>query len=347
MASTGGWRRTLSAAFLTLVVFPAPATAQPRTDVVTLRNGDRITGEVMRLDRGRLEFKTDDAGTIYFEWDKIQSLEATRHFDVSTTDGRRFLGSLRGQPPQSLVVVQADGPVTIPTWQITAITPIGESFWSKLDGSVDIGFSYTRSSEIAQLNLNASTVYRRPAFEARADLSGTLTQSGDDEQRDDRGTITASYLRFRGRRWFVAGGMGFETNESLGLQLRSQLAVTAGPRLVNSNRAQVAVGAGLSVNQERRTDAGTSQNLEGILTFRSSYFTYDRPKTNVDVALQYFPSLSDWGRQRLQLDASFKRELWKDVFVALNLFDTYDSRPPSVEFKTNDIGIVFSFGLTY
>jgi len=39
----------------------APAAAGKRTDVVTLRNGDRITGEVKRLDRGQLEFKTDDA----------------------------------------------------------------------------------------------------------------------------------------------------------------------------------------------------------------------------------------------------------------------------------------------
>ena len=44
---------------------------QGRTDVVTLANGDRITGEVVRLERGRLEFKTDDAGTLYLEWDKL------------------------------------------------------------------------------------------------------------------------------------------------------------------------------------------------------------------------------------------------------------------------------------
>ena len=40
------------------------AAAQGRTDVVTIANGDRITGEVVRLERGRLEIKTDDAGTL-------------------------------------------------------------------------------------------------------------------------------------------------------------------------------------------------------------------------------------------------------------------------------------------
>jgi hypothetical protein len=51
----------------------------------------------------------------------------------------------------------------------------------------------------------------------------------------------------------------------------------------------------------------------------SLYYTYDRPKTNLDINLQYHPSLSDPGRQRVQLDAGVKREFWKDMFVAVNL----------------------------
>ena len=54
-----------------------------------------ITGEIIRLERGRLEFKTDDAGTLYLEWDKLASLVAMRRFEVLTTDGLRFLGIAR------------------------------------------------------------------------------------------------------------------------------------------------------------------------------------------------------------------------------------------------------------
>src|SRR4029453_17665742 len=55
-----------------LVVWTTAAIgAQGKTDVVTLANGDRITGEVVRVTRGRLEFSTDDVGTLYLEWDKL------------------------------------------------------------------------------------------------------------------------------------------------------------------------------------------------------------------------------------------------------------------------------------
>ena len=81
--------------------------------------------------------------------------------------------------------------------------------------------------------------------------------------------------------------------------------------------------------------------------FETSFYTYDRPKTNLDVSFQYYPSLSNTGRQRVQLDAGVKRELWKDLFAALNLYNTYDNRPPNPAADTNDVGIVLSIGWTY
>ena len=87
--------RDMALVALGLALYPgATLYAQPKTDVVTFANGDRITGEVKQLDRGRLEFSTDDAGTLYLEWDKLVSVVATRIVEVVTSDGRRFLGSL-------------------------------------------------------------------------------------------------------------------------------------------------------------------------------------------------------------------------------------------------------------
>ena len=342
----GGWRFILPAALVIVVVLDTPAHAQ-KTDIVTLGNGDRITGEVSSLNRGQLQYKTDDQGTIYIEWDKVATVTSTAQFEVGTSDGQRFVGSLRSDPGRVLVVLAAAGPVPLLMTDVTVITTIGRSFWAKLDGSIDIGFSYTKSSDIAQLNVNTGTLYRSPSFEARLTASATATQTSDEEGRDDRGTVQASYLRYRGKRWFVGGGAGVETNESLGITLRSQVSGAVGQRLVNTNRAQLAIGGGLSVNDEHGVDTEPTQNIEAIMTFRTSYYAYDYPKTNIDVSFQYFPSLSDFGRQRIQFDSSFRRELWKDVFLAVNVFDTFDSQPPSADAEKNDVGVVLSFGWSY
>ena len=321
--------------------------AQGRTDVVTLANGDRITGEVIRLERGRLEFKTDDAGTLYLEWENIQSVVAARLVEAVTTDGRRFLGTLGPSTPRSLNIVGPEGIGALAMEEVTLIHPIGRSFWSRLDGSIDVGYSYTRSSGVAQLNLNSNTVFRRPASQARLMGSLTQTQKDDDSGRDDRGAVEASYALYPWQRWFFITAGRFETNESLGLVLRSQIGGAFGPRLINSNRAQLAVGAGLVFNDEIGLDVERTQNVEGLLVFQTSYYTYDRPTTNLDIGLQYYPSLSDLGRQRMQLDASVKREVWKDLFVAVTLYNTFDSRPPNPTAENNDVGVVLSVGWTY
>lgn len=328
------------------LAWAGPLSAQGKTDVVTLANGDRITGEVKKLERGRLEFSTDDAGTLYFEWDKLVSVVANRFVEVLTTSGERYLGSLVAGQPRTVTVSTGLGDVPLPMATVTSILPIGRSFWSKLDGSIDAGFTYTQSSGIAQLTLNSDTVYRKPASSFRFTASATQTRQRDSDD-DDRATAEMSYLRYPWHRWFMFVTGRFENNRSLGLELRSQAGIAFGPRLVNSNRAQMAAGAGIVVNNEQGVDVGATQNIEGLLLWRTSYFTYDRPRTNLDLAVQYYPSLSDPGRNRVQLDAAVKREFFKDFFAALSLYNTFDSRPPNPDAEKNDIGVVVSFGWSY
>jgi hypothetical protein len=325
----------------------ASVDAQGRTDVVTLLNGDHITGEVKNVDRGRLEFKTDDAGTLYLEWDKLANLVSARIVEVVTTQGVRYVGTLGPAAVKSLAVVSPSGATTLPMSDVALIRTIGRSFWSKLDGSVDAGYSFTRSSGVSQLNLNSDTTYRQVAARMRLTASATITQQTDDPGRDDRASLDASYLRYPWQRWFIIGAARFESNESVGVELRSQVGGAIGPRLVNTSRAQVALGGGIVVNDERGVDVASVRNVEGFFTFGASYFTYDRPKTNLDVNVQYFPSLSNLGRHRLQVDAALKRELLKDFFVSFNLFDTFDNRPPNPAADRNDVGIVFSLGWSY
>ena len=262
-----------------LVLSSAIASGAKRTDVVTLLNGDRITGEITELKRGRLEIKTDDAGTLNVEWDKVATVDAARWFEVTTSDGWRLLGSL-GRTSGRYVVIRGDDSVLpLPLSDITNIVPIGKSLWAKLDGSIDAGFTYTQSSGIAQTTLNSDTEYRRPAFAFRLTASATLTRLDDDSEPDDRAALDFSYVRYRGRRWFISGAARLESNESLGLLLRSQVGAVVGQRLVNTNRAQFEVGGGLGANHEVGVDTDPTDNIEGMLVMRTSFYSY-RPAQN-------------------------------------------------------------------
>jgi hypothetical protein len=336
--------------FLSLCVclsIAAPAWCQPKTDVVTLSNGDHITGEITSLSRGRLALKTDDAGTINIEWDKIRRIQSTRLFEIETTDGRRLLGSISSPQDRQIAIGVLANPLTFAMDDVTRLTPIGASFWSKLEGSVNAGFSYSHSAQLSQITFNQDAVYRRPAFQFRMASAATLTQQQGAED-DNRASLSGDYIRYRGLRWFIASGGRLESNQSLGLVLRSQAGGTVGLRLVNTNRAQFETGAGMVFNNEKAVDQTEStQNLEAVFMVNTSYYTYDSPKTTIDFSTLYYPSLSQAGRQRVQIDSSFNREIVKDLTLTFSVFYTFDSKPPKEGAARTDVGIVTSLGWSF
>ena len=50
--------------------------ASASTDVIYFHNGDRLTGKIKSLERGKFRFKTDATGTISIEWDDIAYLNS-------------------------------------------------------------------------------------------------------------------------------------------------------------------------------------------------------------------------------------------------------------------------------
>ena len=81
--------------------------------------------------------RTNDIGTVNIEWDNVAKVEAARYFEVVTTNGSRYLGSLGPATAGAMAVVTPAGPVTLPLGDVISIAPIGASFWTKLDGSIN------------------------------------------------------------------------------------------------------------------------------------------------------------------------------------------------------------------
>src|SRR5262249_57911906 len=79
-------------------------------------------------------------------------------------------------------------------------------------------------------------------------------------------------------------------------------------------------------------------SAEAIVAVDYSRFMYEFPNLTLNGRLQVIPSLTDSGRVRLQLDASVRREIISDLYVAVSIFDSYDSRPPTEGAAQNDYG---------
>ena len=337
----------LAAAVLLLAgAAPSPALAA-KTDVVVLRNGDRLTGEVRELNRGRLSLQTDDIGTIDIEWDKVASVDAAATFSVEDQDGRQFFGALRpGLRPAELRIVSTLGDWTLDLLRVVVIQRLGATFWQRLDGSIDAGVSYTSSSELLKIDLSARIVMTRRTYEVSLDGESTMTRQTDVEDTR-RNNLTLAYGRRYSNHWVAFGQGQVEQNRELGFDVRGALAAGGGRYLVQSRRQRLLSGLALSVNREKPLEGETTTNIEAALLLTYDLFAYDFPKVDVYADLVGFASLSDWGRTRLEADVRVKRELVKDFTISLRAYESYDSRPPTAGADRHDYGASFGFGWTF
>jgi hypothetical protein len=326
---------------------PGLAPAAPKTDVVVLRNGDRLTGEVREVDRGRLTFKTDDAGTLAIEWDKVKSLDAGATFEVDEITGRQYLGSLRpGTRDGDLRIVNVNGEHAVPLVEVVRIHRLGATLWQRLDGSVDAGASYASSSELITLDLAARIVLTRAGHQFELDGSSTMSRQPDVEDTR-RNTLSFGYERRPPGRWIAFTSAQLEQNRELGFDLRSSLAGGGGRYLVQGRRHELITALGLRVNREKPLEGESSDSLEAAVFLTFDRFSWDYPKVDVYVTVGGFVSLTESGRWRVEADMRVKREIFKDFSVSLRVYESHDSEPVTEGAARDDYGGSFGFGWSF
>ena len=336
----------LSVSVLIVCGWPQPAWAQ-KTDTVVMNNGDRITVEIKKLERGRLEASTDGMGTLLIEWDDIDHLSNPARFEVRTQTGERYVGALASTGTARELVVAGDQSITLALDRVVLIAPANPSFWSQWDGAIDVGYDFAKAGDSTQWTLSSSFTRRAVRLETR--LTGSSFFSSKQGAEDtSRHSLGINFLRFIGERWGLLAIGRFDHNDELQLALRSQAGGGYQYRFVQTNSALFGSAAGVAVNREEFLDDTPGQNnVEAVIATRFETFSFDTPKTDVTAAFLVFPSLTDWGRIRLELDVSVRRELVKDFFFSLSFQDSFDSDPPSQNATRNDFNVVSSFGWSF
>jgi uncharacterized protein DUF481 len=342
-----GRRLLLAALLLASASAGSTAAAAPKVDVVVLRNGSRIVGEIRSMSKSRLELKTDDMGTLQIEWDNIVSLTAPEFFEVEHMNGGLYFGALAPSTKADTVTIVADwGADQLPLSQIARIQLVKSGFWDKFRGSLDAGAGYTSATELLQLDLDAQLRYTRPRFEAFAQADAVVTQQpkADDTQRS---SLTLGYARIWPNRHRVFAQGSLEQNRELGFDLRSSLLGGWAYALARDRRNQLIGGAGLAVNREKPVEGESTTNLEAAFGLDYANFAYDFPNTDVQLTAFGFLGLNHWGRFRLEASASLRRELVSDFFFGLKGYESYDSEPPTAGSKKNDWGLSLSLGYSF
>ena len=216
-------------------------------DDVILENGDKITGKVVRLEKGLLVFNTEYAGEITIQVAKVSRISTDDPMVTTLIDGT----VRRAKNFYLLTTAEDDKPGEEKTPLDINIADVKDINLNptppiRFKGRTNVGITNERgNTDTDQYRIDAELVARTE--KQRFTLGGELNR----EQADNTTTVAnwkayGLYDYFIKPKWYLYGSSLFEHDEFADLDLRTTLGVGAGHQFFESDDINLSVSAGLA-----------------------------------------------------------------------------------------------------
>ena len=239
---------------LSLVIFlPLPLFARESTDVIVMKNGDRITCQVKALRGGVLSvWPPYVIETISVDWSKVARLESKQLFLVKMEDGTVHMGTLNsveataGGPMQIEVAETPAKKVVVDSSKMTEVGQTSEKFFQRFTGGGGLGVIYSKGNSSTQYSLTGLAGYPRERWATQLGLSSTLTASTG-ANVSTRNQLTAGALHLLPWNNYFYGGVGaFLHSAEQGIAGQTMLGGGVGRYFKNTSRTTFYVLGGVS-----------------------------------------------------------------------------------------------------
>ncbi len=341
-----------------LSIFCLPLlTAMLYADQVTLGNGDRLTGQIVKSDGKTLTLKTESVGTVDIKWDAIASLNSDKTVYVETTPNKKtYTGNVSTKDDSLVVTTEKNQTLTVPKSEVAALRSPDEQrahemaehpgFMQGWAGGANVSFALTggnsqtenlalgftaaRTGLRDKLSLYTNSVYsRNNASGAVPSVTANTVQGGIRYDHD----ITDRVFGF--------GSADFMADQLQGLNLRSVLGGGLGYHVIKREATTFDLLAGINYTRENYT--AFSRNFPGATLGEEFMHKFAKAGSTVlNEKFYFFPDLSSSGEYRTEFDFGTVTKLnkwfgWQNTFS-----DIYVTNPPAGK-KKNDI--LFATGL--
>jgi len=333
-------------------------------DQVTLTNGDRLTGYILRSDTKTLLLKTDNVGEVTIKWDAVVAISAPGPLHVGLSDGQTIVGAVEAGNGRFVITTQTAGVVTAARDTVQFIRNNEEQtkIQAEIDrfrnprlvdlwtGSLDLGFAASRGNadtETFTLATNATrsttrdkiAVYYTSIFSA-SNFSGGSRQTTANAKRGG-----VSYNLNLNKKTFAFGSVDLESDQFQSLDLRFVPAGGLGYHAITTKPTQLDLRLGADANREF-FNTGLNRTSAEILFGEDLSHKFARA-TSIEQRFAFFSNVSDTGAFRVNFDTTAVTAIRRWLSWQVTIRDKYLSNPVPGR-KKNDIlfstGVRLNFG---
>ncbi len=344
--------------FLAGAIFFLSIALGASADTVVMKNGDHLTGTVVKSDGKQLTLKTDYAGDVNLQWAAVKELTTDKPLFVVTPDKKTVSGKVTTENGE-LVLTPSNAPALhVPLANVTVLRDEAEqAAWEHSQhpgllenwaGGASVGLGLARgNSDTTNLSVafNAARTTlndKLAAYFASIYASSGVNGVSGVTANDIRGG--ARYDRNIVPKIFGFGSADFEYNETQDLDLRSILAGGLGYHALKSDSTTLDLLAGGDYTRENYS-TGTLRNIGGI-TVGETFFHKLGKTTTVNEQLFLYPDLTDTGNYRIAFDVGVSTKINKWLGWQTTASDRYLSNPiPGT--KSNDLILTTGLNISF
>ena len=335
-------RLALALASFVLAAFAAPLAA----DVVTLRNGDRVSGSIVESNEKSLTMKTEFLGEVEIQWEAVVGVEAPGKLYVTSGEGQTLVGPVKTVDDKLSVQTPSSGTVDIPLQQVAMLrnedaeqayqasierlrNPKLTDFWRGYFGT---GLALTAGNAETRSFTNAAAATRQTQRDTIKLYFTSVLAQADLGQAGAGSVTTANAVRGGSRyelnvsdKMFTFGFVDLEFDEFQSLDLRNVLGGGLGYKLINTDRKTLSLFGGASYNQEFFNNDITRRSAEIVSGQELTLALNDR--TSVTERFAFYPNMSDTGEFRRQFDTAITTDIFKWLGWNITFSDRFLSNP--------------------
>ena len=331
---------------LSFLIFALFFSSFAKADEVRLKNGDVITGTIVKKETDKLVFNTNYAGDINIAWSAISSLKSKEPVQVFLTDQTFFTGKIDESESgrATIKIVNSDAQTDIDLGQLNYINPnplisgIG-IVWT---GNINLGGALTEgNTDTSLLRADGETIARTKYN--RFTVGGVVNRAKSnnvDTEYNSRGY--AKYDKFLTKKWYLYTNITLENDRFRDIDLRSTTGVGNGYQLYEQDDLNLAIEGGINYIKVDYNLANDESYASGRWALR-----YDQKPLSGDV--QFFHQheilfgLEKTANTLVFSKTGLRVPIAKNLNASTQVNFDYNSRPAENR-KKMDKTLLFSLG---
>jgi len=246
-------------------IFVCSLTGKSVADVLYLKNGDRITGQVITMEEGKLTFETSYAEEIHVDWAEVSELKTDAPITVIFSDETSLQGVLNpGEEGKMKLETEIIAePVSFNIAQVKAVNP-------KIDPTLRWKARVNFGAKTEEGNTEKEEYHLDGQLVARTDsnrFTGGLELDRDvaDGVRTESNWLAyTKYDHFLTKNWYLNANSSFEKDDFKEISSRTVLGVGPGYQLWHSDLRNLSAEVGYAYVAESFSDDTNNNEYSAI-----------------------------------------------------------------------------------